>query len=176
MNTPYEILPTIDCDVIKVESPKRREMTGTSEENREQDRLDAEAILLSANVNSCSRKVVEPTEKYLVEKIKKSTPVGLSKSTNLGMMQKGVRKPHYTRLLVFDNRLVLQVACCSPLKVVAATTDGNPVIGRTLFSNHSVDGGGKLVFELERKGTEIILDLKRGESVRAQRLVFQGIG
>ncbi|MDR4505648.1 MAG: hypothetical protein MRK01_12815 [Candidatus Scalindua sp.] len=175
MNTVFEILSEIDPDVIKVESRKKRTTTGTSEENREQDRKDAEATLRSAGLNVCSGKVVEPAEKYLVEKITEAPVDSSSKNANLGMMQKGVRKPHYTRLLIFDGRLVLQVACCLPLKVVAASMDGTPVSGRILFSSHSEESGGKLVYEFQGKGTEMILDLKRGESVRAQRLIFKKI-
>ncbi len=173
---PYEILPEIDREVIKVESRRQRATPGSTEESRDQDRNDAEAALLSAGVDLCSEKVVEPTEKYLVEKVTAGAGDSVSKSATPVTMQKGVRKPHYTRLLIFEDRLVLQVACCLPLKVVAATMDGNPVSGRTLYNNHTEEGGGKLVYELQKKGTEMILDLRRGESVRAQRLIFKGIG
>ncbi|MCP5007293.1 MAG: hypothetical protein GY941_25635 [Planctomycetes bacterium] len=175
MNTLYENLPAIDREVVKVEGSKKRVSTGTSEENRVRGREDVEASLRSAGVNSCSEKVVEPTEKYLVEKISDSQADASSKRANPGVMQKGVRKPHYTRMLVFSDKLVLQAACCLPLKIIAASMDGNPVSGRVLLCNHSEESGGKLVYEFQKTGTEVILDLKRGESNRAQRLIFKGM-
>ncbi len=62
-----------------------------------------------------------------------------------------------------------------PLKVIAASLGGNAVSGRVLFNSHSEECGGKLVYEFDGKGTEMIIDLKRGESTRAQRLIFLGI-
>ncbi|MDR4497054.1 MAG: hypothetical protein MRK02_03880 [Candidatus Scalindua sp.] len=119
--------------------------------------------------------MIEATEKYLVEKESLNPVESSSKSATMDMMQQGVRKPHYTRLLIFDKRLVIQVACCLPLKVIAASLDGKPVAGRVLFNSHTEKEGGKLVYEFQGKGTEMILDLKRGESARAQRLIFRGI-
>ena len=175
MNICYEKLPIIDLNVIKVASRRKRSMTGTSEENIAQDTKDAETILNSTDVKLSTGKMIEATEKYLVEKKSVNPVEDSSKSATMDMMQQGVRKPHYTRLLIFDTRLVLQVACCLPLKVIAASLGGKPVAGRVLFNSHTEKDGGKLVYEFQGKGTEMILDLKRGESPRAQRLIFRGI-
>ncbi len=78
------------------------------------------------------------------------------------------------RLLIFQDKLVFQAACCLPLRIFAASLDGNVVSGRVLFNNHSEEDGGKLAYEFidTSTGTEMIIDLKRGESSKAQRLFF----
>ena len=94
-------------------------------------------------------------------------------NSDVSMRHKGSRRPHYSHLLVLDDTLIFQGSCCLPLKVIAASLDGNPVSGRVLFASHSEEGGGKLVYEFQDKGTEMIIDLQRGESSRAQRHIFQ---
>ena len=175
MNICYKKLPAIDLNVIKVASRRKRSLTSTPEEIIAQDTKDAETILNSTDVKLRTGKVIEATEKYLVERKTVNPVESSSKSTTIDMKQQGVRKPHYTRLLVFDKRLVLQAACCLPLKVIAASLDGEPVSGRVLFNSHTEKEGGKLVYEFQGKGAEMVLDLKRGESARAQRLIFKGI-
>ena len=76
---------------------------------------------------------------------------------------------------MLDNGLIFQAACCLPLKVIAASLDGEAVSGKILFNSHSEEMGGKLVYEFQGKGTELIVDIKRGESTRAQRLIFREI-
>lgn len=175
MNTPYEKLPLSDLTAPRVVSRRNRTGNSTSNESILQDAEDARTILtLAALDNNLSPEdIVEAREKYLIETQPEGTEKNSSDTLNIGMREKeGIRRPHYTRLLVFDESLVFQAACCLPLKVIAANLDGNPVSGRTLFHSHSAKEGGKLVYEFMGKGTELTVDLKRGESTRAQRLVF----
>ncbi|MCP4254933.1 MAG: hypothetical protein GY775_16315, partial [Candidatus Scalindua sp.] len=58
-------------------------------------------------------------------------------------------------------------------KVIAANLDGDTVSGKVLYSTHSDNEGGKLVYEFQGKGSELIMDVRRGDSTRAQRLRFK---
>ncbi len=101
-----------------------------------------------------------------------NTVTSSSEKMIIGMSQKGNQRSHYTRILVFDNKLVFQSACCLPLKVIAASLGGDIVSGRVLYKSHSEKCGGKLVYEFQGKGKEIIIDLRRGKSTKVQRLIF----
>lgn len=171
MNATYEKLPLIDLTAPRAVSHRNR-ISEISTESGVPDTEDAVAILKQAGFSGHIENILDPWEKYLIETQptdKKSLPI---KTTNSGMKQKDMRRPHYTRLLVSGKKLIFQAACCLPLKVVAASFDGNPASGRVLFSSHSEGHGGKLVYGFQGTGTEIIIDLKRGESTKAQRLIF----
>lgn len=176
-NISYEKLPLVDLTAPKVLSRRNRAENITTKENISHDKEDAEIILRYAGLNGnlIPKSIVEADEKYMIETQPANAPTSPSESLNSDMRQKGIRKPHYTRLLVFGQKLVFQAACCLPLKVIAASLGGNAVSGRVLFNSHSEECGGKLVYEFDAKGTEMIIDLKRGESTRAQRLIFLGI-
>ncbi len=178
MNMPYKQLTLTELTASKVLSNSNRTRTHTSNENISQDAKDAETILqsLGLNGNLCSEKTIEAREKYMIETQHVNGATHTPKNTNIAMRQKEARRPHYTRLLVLDNSLVFQAACCLPLKIISASLDGNPVSGTVLFDSYSEKGGGKLVYEFLGEGIEMILDLKRGESTRAQRLIFRGLG
>jgi len=90
-------------------------------------------------------------------------------------MKVNMRKPHYTFLFASNNRMVFQAACCLPLKVIAASLDGDIVSGKVLYDSHSENEGGKLVYEFQGEGSELIIDVIRGESTKAQRLIFKEI-
>ena len=60
-----------------------------------------------------------------------------------------------------------------PLRVIAANLDGDTISGKVLFSTHSDNEGGKLVYEFKGKGSELTIDVKRGDSTRAQRIIFK---
>lgn len=109
--------------------------------------------------------VLEPVEKMMVGE----TPSGSARTRPEGG---GSGKPHYTKLLVYEDRLVLAVGCCKPLTVLAAEIDGLPFFGKTILSEHSEEKGGKLLYAFEEKGGRLMIDLKRGESPRFQRIVF----
>jgi len=100
-----------------------------------------------------------------------TTPGKNAKAASLG--PGGMRKPHYTRLFALENKMIFQAACCLPLRVVAADLDGDTVSGRVLYSAHSDEEGGKLVYEFRGEGSELIIDVKRGDSTRAQRIFFK---
>ncbi len=174
MNISYEKLPLVDLTAPKATNRHCRTMGSTSKESITQNLEDADTVLKYAglNINLDSENIIEAGENYMIETQPKNTVTHPSKNTTIGMSQKGIRKPHYTRLLVFYNELVFQAACCLPLKVIAASLDGDTVAGRVLYNSHSEKGGGKLVYEFLGKGTEVIIDLKRGESSKAQRLIF----
>lgn len=179
MNTPYEKLPLSNLTAPRVVSHRNRTGNSGSGENILQDAEDAAIILKSAGLdnNLSPENIIEAGEKYLVETQPGSTAKNPPDTLNIGMRQRGgIRRPHYTRLLVFDGSLIFQAACCLPLKVIAASLDGEPVSGRIIFHSHSEKEGGKLVYKFMGKGKELIIDLKRGESTRAQRLIFKGIG
>jgi hypothetical protein len=179
MNIPYEKLPLSDLTAPRVVSRRNRTGNNTSKESILQDAEDARTILTLAGLdnNLSPEDIVEAGEKYLIDTQPEGTAKNPSDTLSIGMREKeGIRKPHYTRLLVFDESLVFQAACCLSLKVIAASLDGSPVSGRILFHSHSEKEGGKLVYEFMGKGMELIVDLKRGESTRAQRLVFKKIG
>ena len=177
VNIPYEKLPLIDLTAPKVLSRRNRAENSATPESISQDAEDAKIILRYAGLegNLTPNSIIEANEKYLIETQPANTATSSSASSNIEMRQKGIRKPHYTRLLVFGQKLVFQAACCLPLKVIAARLDGETVSGRVLFNSHSEECGGKLVYEFQGKGTEMIVDIKRGESTRAQRLVFRKI-
>lgn len=176
MNESYQVLPLVDLNAPKsLKQSKIR--TNTSKEAITQNLNDAETVLKLAglDVNSAT-KIVDVGEKYMIETQTDNTTNNSSKSINtaIGIGKEGLRKPHYTRLLVFDKKMVFQAACCLPLKVIAASLDGNTVSGKALFNNHSEKDGGKLAYELLGTGPELIIDVKRGERPRVQRLIFRG--
>lgn len=175
MNISYKKLPLVNLKAPRVVRHNSRTGNITSKELITQDLEDAKTVLKYADLNKdmCLENIIEAKEKYLVETKPDEAKVHLSKKAGISARQKGLRKPHYTRLLVFDNKLVFQAACCLALSVFAASLDGNSVSGRTLFNSYSEGKGGKLVYEFSGKGTEMIIDLKRGNSTRAQRLVFR---
>ncbi len=167
MNISCEKLPLVNLNAPKVES--RRKRTGKTEESIKQDQEDAIKIMSLAGLDS---KVslddkIEPEEKYLIE----TTSEKSSKAASLG--QGGLRKPHYTRLFALDNRMVFQSACCLPLAVISASLDREAVTGKALYRTHSENEGGKLVYEFQGECSELIIDVKRGDSTRAQRLIFK---
>jgi len=171
----YEKLPLIDLTAPRAISQRNRNDEVASKESIAQDAEDAESILKLAGLNKQVKNIIDAREKYMVEIQPVNKETSSSSNKNVGMRQKGVRRPHYTCLLVFDNGLVFQAACCLPLKIIAASLDGAPVSGRILYAYYSEEGGGKLVYEFLGKGTEMVIDLKRGESAKAQRLIFKGI-
>ncbi len=169
INTSYEKLPLIDPELPKVESRRSKVGKTPSAESIKQDHEDAEKIIaqtyLGEQVESGNR--IDANEKYLID----TMPGKDSKPASMGMG--GLRKPHYTHLYVLDNKIVFQAACCLPLKVIAANLDGDTVSGKVLYSTHSDNEGGKLVYEFQGKGSELIMDVRRGDSTRAQRLRFK---
>jgi hypothetical protein len=168
MNIPYEKLPLVNLNALKVESHRSRAGKTPSEESVNQDNKDAEKVMSLVEMDGrvSPDDMVEPDEKYMTE----TMPGKTSKSVSLGVG--GMRKPHYTRLLALDNKMVFQAACCLPLRVIAANLDGDTVSGRVLYSAHSDEEGGKLVYEFQGEGSELIIDIKRGDSSKAQRLIF----
>ncbi len=177
MNGSYQVLPLVDLNAPKsLGRSNSRIRNNTSKETITQNLDDAEKVLKLAglDVNS-SIKTAEAGEKYMIEMQTDNTINNSSKNTNtsFGIGQKGLRKPHYTRLLVFDKKLFFQAACCLPLKVIAASLDGNTVSGKVLFDSHSDKDGGKLVYELLGTGPELIIDVQRGDRPRAQRIIFR---
>lgn len=174
MSIVYEILPLPDLTAPRVVSQRTRSINPPSDENKAMDFENARSVLESIGIdgNACLDNTIEVQEKYMVETHLHSTPPGPSM---INPNQKGPRKPHYTHLVVYYDNLVFQGACCLPLKIVAASLDGHLVSGRRLFNTYSEDGGGKLVYEFTGNGRELIIDLKRGNSTRVQRLIFKGI-
>ena len=168
MNIPYEKLPLVNLNALKVESHRSRAGKTPSEESVKQDNKDAEKVMSLVEMDGrvSPDDMVEPDEKYMTE----TMPGKTSKSVSLGAG--GMRKPHYTRLCALDNKMVFQAACCLPLRVIAANLDGDTVSGRVLYSAHSDEEGGKLVYEFQGEGSELIIDVKRGDSSKAQRLIF----
>jgi hypothetical protein len=177
MNNLYDNIPLIDLTAPKALSHNKTKRTLTKEiiaQNLE----DAERILALAgfDINMRSYNVIEASDKYMVETPPDSTVTNLTRKSTGNTIKRGLQKPHYMRLLIFQDKLVFQAACCLPLRIFAASLDGNVVSGRVLFSNHSEEDGGKLAYEFTGtsigRGTEMIIDLKRGESSKAQRLFF----
>ncbi|MDR4509835.1 MAG: hypothetical protein MRJ65_16650 [Candidatus Brocadiaceae bacterium] len=177
MDKNYEQLPFVDFAAPRAMSSRRnaRGERGASEDIALQNTSDARYVLESAGLQGMlyEENILEPGEKYLIE-------TELNRSLSMPVISEkperkstGLRKPHYTRLLLSDSTMVFQAACCLPLKVVAASLDGKPVTGRVLFKSHSEACGGKLVYEFLGNGSEMVLDLKRGESTKYQRLIFQ---
>ena len=177
LNIPYEKLPLVDLTAPKVLSRRNRAENSATQENISQDAEDAKIILRYAGLegNLTPKSIIEADEKYMIETQPANPATSSSTSSNIEMRQKGIRKPHYTRLLVLDNGLVFQAACCLPLKVIAASLDGETVSGKILFNSYAEECGGKLVYEFQGSGTEMIVDVKRGESTKAQRLIFRKI-
>jgi len=169
VNTSYEKLPLVNLKAPKVESRRSKAGMNPSEESIKQDNEDAEKMMnhidLEEPVRSEDR--IEANEKYLID----TMPEKSSRAASMG--QGGARKPHYTRLFTLDSKMIFQVACCMPLRVIAANLDGDTVSGRVLYSTHSDKEGGKLVYEFQGEGSELIIDVKRGDSTRAQRLFFK---
>jgi hypothetical protein len=171
MNTFYEKLPLVNPEAPKAESRRSKAGKTPSEESIKQDHEDAENIMKHIDLGelvSIDDKI-DPNEKYLIEIVSGGTQNQASNNTGMG----GLRKPHYTCLLALDSKMVFQAACCLPLRVIAANLDGNTVSGRVLYSTHSDKEGGKLVYEFQGEGSELIIDVKRGDSTRAQRLIFR---
>lgn len=169
INNSYEKLPLVDPEAPKVESRRSKAGKTPSAESIKQDYEDAEKILthidLGEPVKSDDR--IDATEKYLIN----TMPGKPSKPASMG--SGGSRKPHYTRLYALDKKMIFQAACCMSLRVIAANLDGDTVSGKVLYSTHSDNEGGKLVYEFQGEGSELIIDVKRGDSTRAQRLIFK---
>ena len=174
MNTHYEKLPLVDLNASKAESHRSRAGKVPTAESVEQDQKDAEGVMsitgLDKNVSLDNK--IEAREKYMIETMPNESKSHTSKTQGMGM-KVNMRKPHYTFLLTSDDRMVFQAACCLPLKIIAASMDGNTVTGRVLYNIHSEDEGGKLVYEFQGEGSELIIDVRRGESTKAQRLIFK---
>lgn len=177
LNITYEKLPLVDLTAPKVMSRRNRAENSATQEIISQDAEDAKTILRYAGLegNLTPKSIIEADEKYMIETQPANPATSSSASSNIEMRQKGIRKPHYTRLLVFGQKLVFQAACCLPLKVIAASLDGETVSGKILFNSYAEECGGKLVYAFMGKGAELIVDIKRGESTRSQRLIFRGI-
>ncbi|KAB2837080.1 MAG: hypothetical protein F9K48_00045 [Candidatus Brocadia sp.] len=174
-NIDYEKLPSIDLHAPKSLGLRNRTRTAASNDSIMQDLEDAKTILTLAGlcVNFSVENIIHAREKFMVEtqSYNKSTPS--LQNSDISMRQKGSRRPHYSHLFIFNDTLIFQASCCLPLKTIAASLDGNPVSGRVLFSSHSEECGGKLVYQFQGKGIEMIIDIQRGESVRAQRQIFR---
>ncbi len=169
INTSYEELPLVNPEAPKVESRRSRAGKTPSEESVKQDHEDAGNIIKHIDFGEQvkTEDKIEANEKYLID----TMPGKTSKAASMG--QGGLRKPHYTRLFALDNKMLFQAACCLPLRVIAANLDGDTVSGKILYSTHSDKEGGKLVYEFQGEGSELIIDVKRGDSTRAQRLFFK---
>jgi hypothetical protein len=174
MNTSCEKLPLVDLNASKAASHRSRAGKAPTEESVKQDQKDAEGIMsltgLDKNVSLDNK--VEAREKYMIETMPDESKSHTSKSPGMGM-KVNMRKPHYTFLFASDNKMVFQAACCLPLKVIAASLDREAVTGKVLYSTHTENEGGKLVYEFQGEGLELIIDVKRGESTKAQRLIFK---
>ncbi len=166
-NMSCEKLPLVNSEAPKVES--RRKAKPPSAESIKQDHEDAERIKAHVDFGEQVefKDRIDANEKYLIE----TMPGESAKPASMG--QGGLRKPHYTHLYTLNNKMVFQAACCLPLKVIAANLDGDTVSGKVLYSTHSDSEGGKLVYEFQGSGSELIIDVKRGDSTRAQRLIFK---
>ncbi|MBC8552219.1 MAG: hypothetical protein H8D23_21525 [Candidatus Brocadiales bacterium] len=168
INTSYEKLPLVNPEAPRVESRRSKAGKTPSAESVKQDSEDAEKIMnqIDLGVQVKTEDKIDANEKYLID----TMPGKPSKPASMG--PGGLRKPHYTRIFALDNRMVFQAACCMPLRVIAANLDGDTVSGKVLYSTHSDNEGGKLVYEFQGEGSELIIDVKRGDSTRAQRLIF----
>jgi hypothetical protein len=170
INMSYEKLPLVNPESPKVESRRNKAGKTPSEESIKQDQEDAEKMIKNVDLGEPVRPDdrIEADEKYLIDT---TMPGELSKAAS--MVKGAPRKPHYTRLFKLDEKMVFQAACCMPLKVIAANLDGDTVSGKVLYCTHSVDEGGKLIYEFRGKGSELIIDVRRGDSTRAQRIIFK---
>ena len=176
MNTSCEKLPLVDLNASKAESHSSRAGKVPTAESVEQDQKDAEGIMSLTGLDksvSLDNKI-EAGEKYMIRTMPNKSKSHTSKSPGIGM-KVNMRKPHYTFLFASNNRMVFQAACCLPLKVIAASLDGDIVSGKVLYDSHSENEGGKLVYEFQGEGSELIIDVIRGESTKAQRLIFKEI-
>lgn len=164
VNISYEKLPLVDRASPKVLSRRNRAENQTSPDSIAQDAKDAETLikLAGVDVNRSLKDIANADEKYMIETQPGNADIHSRQTSDDSKRQKGIRRPHYTRLFVFDNTLVFQAACCLPLKIIAAGLDGNPVCGRILYNSYSAEDGGKLVYEFQGRGAEIIIDLMRG--------------
>jgi hypothetical protein len=174
MNTSCEKLPLVDLNASKAESHSSRAGKAPTEESIEQDRNDAEGVMSLTGLDksvSLDNKI-EAGEKYMIETRPNESKSHTSKTPGMGM-KVNMRKSHYTFLFTSNNRMVFQAACCLPLKVIAASLDGDIVSGKVLYDSHSENEGGKLVYEFQGEGSELIIDVIRGESTKAQRLIFK---
>jgi hypothetical protein len=167
----------VNLNAPKVESRRKRTAKTTTEESIKQDQEDAIKVmsLVALDDEVCLDDKIEPEEKYLIETMPDKAKTDSSKKADVGTSPRGSRRPHYTRLFASDNRMVFQAACCLPLTVIAASLDRDAVTGKVLYDSHSGNEGGKLVYEFQGKGSELIIDVKRGDSTRAQRLIFKEI-
>ncbi len=164
----------VDLNASKAESHRSRAGKVPTEESVEQDQKDAEGIMSLTGLDksvSLDNKI-EAGEKYMIETMPNKSKSHTSKTPGMGM-KVNMRKPHYTFLFAPENKMVFQAACCLPLKVIAASLDGDSVSGRVLYCTHSENEGGKLVHEFQGEGSELIIDVRRGESTKAQRLIFK---
>jgi hypothetical protein len=169
MNISCGKLPLINLNAPKVESHVKR--TGKTEESIKQDREDAIKVISLAGLDGevSLDGEIEPEEKYLIETMPGQSPKAAS------LRQGGLGNPHYTHLFALDKRMIFQAACCLPLTVIAASLDREAVAGKVLYNSHSENEGGKLVYEFQGEGSELIIDVKRGDSTKAQRLVYKKI-
>ncbi len=169
LNMSYENLPLVNPEAPKVESRRSNEGKTPSAESIKQDLEDAVEIITNIDLGEPVKQEdrIEADEKYLID----TMPGENSKPASMG--KGGSRKPHYTRLYAFGNNMVFQAACCMPLRVIAANLDGAAVSGKVLYSTHSDEKGGKLIYEFQGKGSELIIDVRRGDSTRAQRIIFK---
>lgn len=176
MITPYQVLPICAPNVIKIKSHRKSRATAPSAEAVNLNREDAERTLRLAGLDYHLFPKVrfEAQNKFLIETAPNQSPSTSGRKGVTPANKKRVRKPHYAYLLQMNNRLLFQAACCKPLKIIAASLDGNAMSARTLYREHSKDGGGKLVVEIEiaDSGHEVILDMQRAESSRVQRYIF----
>lgn len=109
--------------------------------------------------------MLEPAEKTMMGE----APPGASGSRPQGA---GSGKPHYTRLLLYEDMAVFAAGCCKPLTVLRAEMDGLPIEAEIILSRHSEESGGKLLYGINAKGNRLVIDLRRGDSARFQRLAF----
>ena len=177
MNTSCEKLPLVNLNAPKVEIRRKRTGITPTEESIKQDQEDAIKVMSLAGLDGevSLDDIIEPEEKYLIDTMPDEAKTDSPKKAGVGISPGGSRKPHYTRLFASDNRMVFQSACCLPLTVIAASLDRESVTGKVLYDSHSGNEGGKLVYEFQGKGSELIIDVKRGDSTRAQRLIFKKI-
>ncbi len=177
MNLSYKELPLIDFSAQKVTSNRERKNTGKTPHDYALDRADAMSVLHCANLpnDQYLENAIQASEKHMIKtQLQQNNTPQNTIPINANNNRPTDRKiPHYTHLIELKGHLIFQAACCLQLKIFAASLDGKSVSGKTLFNSHSDSGGGKLVYEFLGTGKELIVDLKRGESANAQRLIFQ---
>jgi hypothetical protein len=165
----YETLPLVNPGAPKVESRRSKSGKTPSAESVKQDQEDSEKIMTHIDFGEPVKTEdrIDANEKYLID----TMPGKASKPVSMGTG--GMRKPHYTHLYALEDKMIFQAACCMPLRVIAANLDGDTISGKVLFSTHSDNDGGKLIYEFKGKGSKLIMDVKRGDSTRAQRIIFK---